>query len=90
MSVVRVHPFRIAASVIVLAGLFQSQWSIAAQPIDRGIYSATPFSFKADRGIFSEVPREHVDSRIVLPVTESRGTLVPNAVHDRARIRHDL
>jgi hypothetical protein len=75
---------------MVLAGLFQFQPGFAAQPIDRGIYSVTPFSFKADRGIFSEVLQEHVDPRIVSPLTEPQGTRVPHVIHGRARISHDL
>ena len=80
----------IAASVIALAGLLQFQSSIAAEPVDRGIYSSIPFSFKADHGIFSEVPPERVDSRIVSPVSESESIRDLNASHGRPRIRHDL
>ncbi len=80
----------IAASVIALAGLFQFQLSIAGEPMDHGIYSPIPFSFKADRGIFSEVPRERADPRIVSPVSQSQGVRVLNVSHGRARIRHDL
>jgi hypothetical protein len=80
----------IAASVIALAGLFQIQSSIAAEPLDHGIYSSTPFSFKADRGIFSEVPQERVDPRIVSPVSQSQGVRGLTVSHGRARVRHDL
>jgi hypothetical protein len=80
----------IAASVMALAGLFQFQSSIAAEPVDHGIYSPIPFSFKADRGIFSEVPRERVDARIVSPVSQSESIRVLNVSHGRPRIRHDL
>src|ERR1700722_17938600 len=61
MSAFHVRYSVIAASVIALAGLFQFQSSIAAEPLDHRIYSPIPFSFKADRGIFSEVPQERVD-----------------------------
>jgi hypothetical protein len=80
----------IAASVIALAGSFQFQSSIAAERLDHGIYSPVPFSFKADRGIFSEVPRERVDRRIVSPVSRSESVRVLNVSHGRPRVRHDL
>jgi hypothetical protein len=90
MSAFHVRYSVIAASVIALASLFQFQSSIAAEPLDHRIYSPMPFSFKADRGIFSEVPQGRVDPRIVSPVSQSQGMRVLNVSHGRARIRHDL
>jgi hypothetical protein len=78
------------ASLIALGGLFQVSSSMAATSIDPGIYSGAPFVFKADRGIFSAVPTQQVDSRIFSPISEPGDTHVSKFAQDRERLRRDL
>lgn len=80
----------IAAGLIALGGLFQVQSSMAATSVDPGIYSSAPFVFKADRGIFSEVPEQQVDARIFSPISDLGDTHVKHEVQDYLRLRHDL
>jgi hypothetical protein len=78
------------ASLIALGGLFQVSSSMAATSIDPGIYSGAPFVFKSDRGVFSAVPAQQVDSRIFSPISEPDHTHAPKFAQDRERLRYDL
>jgi hypothetical protein len=80
----------IAVSLVALGGLFQVQSSMAATSVDPGIYSGAPFVFKADRGIFSAVPKQQVDARIFSPISDLSDTHVQKHDEERLRLRHDL
>lgn len=80
----------ITACLIALGCVFQVSPSMAATSIGPGIYSSAPFAFKADRGIFSAVPAQQVDSRIFSSISEPRDTHVPTFAQHRERLPHDL
>jgi hypothetical protein len=80
----------VTASLIALGGFFQVSSSMAATSVDPGIYSDAPLTFKADRGIFSEVPTQQSDARIFSPISSTGDTQVPKYVQDHVRLRHDL
>jgi hypothetical protein len=80
----------IAMSLVALGGLFQIQSSVAATSVDPGIYSGAPFAFKADRGIFSEVPEQQVDAHIFSPISDLSDMHVRKDFEERSRLRHDL
>lgn len=89
----RIHSsrlFLIAASLMALGGLIPIQSAVAAASTDPRIYSAVPFAFQADRGIFSQVPDQQVDARIFPPVSNSSDTHVQKSNPDRERVRYDL
>jgi hypothetical protein len=64
--------------------------SVAATSVDPGIYSGAPFAFKADRGIFSEVPEQQVDAHIFSPISDLSDMHVRKHFEERSRLRHDL
>jgi hypothetical protein len=86
----RIRSLSIAMSLVALGSLFQIQSSMAATSIDPGIYSGAPFAFAADRGIFSEVPEQHPDARILSPISDLSDTQVRKHFDARSRLRHDL
>jgi hypothetical protein len=64
---------------LALAASFYVFFATAAAPVhalerlpDARILSAAPFEFRADRDIFSRMPAEHGDSRILKPIDPIR------------------
>ena len=86
----RIRTLSIAMSLVALGGLFQIQSCMAATSIDPGIYSGAPFAYKADRGIFSEIPEKHPDARIFSPISDLSDTQVRKHFDARSHLRHDL
>ncbi|WP_423919994.1 hypothetical protein [Caballeronia sp.] len=78
------------AVIAALAGSLQVDACMAARSIDPKIYSSAAWTFKADRGIFSAVPKQQVDPRIFSPIGGVPNQQVHNPVQDYVRPRHNL
>jgi hypothetical protein len=78
------------AVLVALAGSLQVDACMAARSIDPKIYSSAAWAFTADRGIFSAVPRQQVDTRIFSPIGDLPDQQVHNPVQDYVRPRHNL
>ena len=84
--------FRVAVLSLLaaLAGSLQVNACMAARSIDPQIYSSAAWEFKADRGIFSAVPKQQVDARIFSPISSEPNQQVHDPARDYVRPRHNL
>jgi hypothetical protein len=79
-----------AVGVVALVGALQIPSCMAAERIDPHIFSSVPFTYTADRGIFTAVSEERLDARIFSPVSESGSADVQNREGAPVRYRHDI
>jgi hypothetical protein len=87
----RVAVLYVLSLLAALAGSLQvNACMAAARSIDPHIYSSAAWEFKADRGIFSAVPKQQVDARIFSPISSEPNQQVHDPARDYVRPRHNL